>query len=407
MVAVGIASAVVILKQKRREDLLLLSFPLMYILLLSSWEMRADRYVLPVVPLFLLIGSKGLMALWNRLKVRTAEHSRFLTIGVATVVILLLLAPGGYGIMKYHESFSVPDTRTEAKQWISAHVRTGSSIASVPTGLKLDDKRFVLLYIPDHPVLTDATLPYYHVSWFRDVDYLVVCSFDYSRYAREPERYRAFLNFYDTVRASWRMVKLFSPAENQQGPEIGLYAPLARKFDPDEVFDESQMGLLSAAEESKTAMNFAGKLGLLLSAKGLAAKASQLLRFSLNIDSTNLIARQEYARSLLRMGDLDGAVDNAIIYCKSDPNNLQMNSLVATALFQQGEYDEAEPYLLRLTELNPSDETAFLDLTMVYANRGDTTNTVSILHRYLSTLPKGSAREKKVRDLLEGLEPHR
>src|SRR5208283_2985208 len=53
---------------RNKQAIIILLFPAITLFIIGMWEMRADRYVLPLLPMMIIIGSDGLMWGWNFLR---------------------------------------------------------------------------------------------------------------------------------------------------------------------------------------------------------------------------------------------------------------------------------------------------------------------------------------------------
>src|SRR5262245_34062569 len=62
----ALCSAVYVLGLKDKRLFVLIVIPVVLVLVLGYWKMRADRYILPVIPFMLILCSIGLVRLWDR-----------------------------------------------------------------------------------------------------------------------------------------------------------------------------------------------------------------------------------------------------------------------------------------------------------------------------------------------------
>jgi 4-amino-4-deoxy-L-arabinose transferase-like glycosyltransferase len=234
---VGLVWVVVV--QKRSWAAILAIFPLVYILILSSWQMKAARYILPVLPIACLMASVAIMQIFERLRriplrLRTA---------VAVVVTLLLALPA---LAEYKDVLrrSRGDTRTLSRQWILDNIPAGAFLVSEAYGpepfhaiqfvdmepelRKALQERYAdvpvygLLQIPMLQVRSQYVEPFYELDQYVSADYLITSSSVRGRYEREPQKYPNIIEFYKELDDTWERVKSFEHLD-MVGPDIRIY----------------------------------------------------------------------------------------------------------------------------------------------------------------------------------------
>lgn len=111
-----------LLWKHRREDILLLSFPIVMYLLIGQMNYKAMRQLLPVVPFLLLIAAEFV--------VRLSETAQRLKIQRIMLVVAgaLIIVPTGVKALRYDIALCQPDTRTLMKDWIEANIPAGTKI---------------------------------------------------------------------------------------------------------------------------------------------------------------------------------------------------------------------------------------------------------------------------------------
>ena len=156
-------------------------------------------------------------------------------------VLVLSLAPAD-GIIHLGLQHANPSTRLAAREWIVAHIPTGSRIAEewYTAPLVADDfygysrnryapvtvdsaKRYLVL--ERHALADDRTLADYRREGF---EYLVVSNAMYDRYLAEPGRYGAEADFYRTLFREGQLLEQFWPSRVRGGPIIRVYGITAR-----------------------------------------------------------------------------------------------------------------------------------------------------------------------------------
>ncbi len=403
----SLGSAIYLVLERKRANWVLLSFPILYFALISPMAMRDDRYIFPMFPPLILIGSIGLFKFWDGTQKYLNERkwgmfagspgSRF-TFGI--VCGLIILIPPFSQTWKYQKDAGLTNTRAVVKAWIIKNIPLGSVVASGPFAVELPKGRFLNLPIPFNAGNTEQTVPFYDPAWYEDIDLVITSDYDYGRYEQEPERFHDILRFYDTLRTRWTLVYETKPNDTTSGPTFWLYKPPASSR---EIFDPRSIKNMEEVGDSQEVLNFIGKLGLALKLKGKLLKSEQLLREVLSIDTNNIVACKDLAPIEYNLGKFPEALSVARKYLHVVPEDAEMITLEGSALLQLGELDEAQSRLERALDINPHLDPPYLDLSVIYSLRNDRQKTIDILSRYLNNLPPSSRRAKLVEQQLEGL----
>ncbi len=400
----SLAAAASLLFSKKRKDYTLLVIPTLYLLLLASWKMRADRYILPVVPFLIIIASIGLIRLWDYLAQR---FPRFLKSDrsqqYALAVLFLVAGFSSLGsVASYHRTIGLPDTRTVATAWIEQNLPVGAAIAAGPFGIELSDKRYLAMPIQFNAVNSEEMAPFYDTRWYEDLDLLVASDFDYGRYLQDPKRYGGMLAFYDSLRASWKMSTEYSPGDAYTGPTIWLYT--FPRSQSSRVFEPALFAPLDASSlENGRKVRFLGKLGLILMVKQKPQKSEQCFRKLLEIDPENAIAKNALAQlAVLSQGHEDSAFrgkDSA----PSAPGGIQSLEESAARLAEEGKLAEAETAYKAILRKDKNSHAAYQGLMMIYAYQDDRAKVIEILTRYLEILPPGNNEHKLIKQKIDAL----
>lgn len=134
IVWLGLAGVLLAFVRHERRDLVLLSFPLLTYLQLSSYKVNFSRNLMPVIPFLVIFAALALVTgvawLWSRLGPRF-ENLRFrqqlpnLAIGL---VVLVAVASPALTILKYDSYNAQPTNRARATTWIEANVPHGAKL---------------------------------------------------------------------------------------------------------------------------------------------------------------------------------------------------------------------------------------------------------------------------------------
>ncbi len=227
---IGIALALV---RRTRADLILVPYVIVYYLYVSSWHALMDRYLLPIVPLLIVLAVRACLAP----VARPALRRRAVVVALATVVLLGAIVLPARASINYSRSLSGTDVRTVAKTWIERHLAPGTVIAMEPYGPPLVpyfDLRFYTdarLTTPSYTIYK-LPLPLPGTSNPRDrlralvlhhVDYVVLSSQVDSRVMAARAVYPLQVAFYQEVARFGRIQATFTPRPGEQGPTITVY----------------------------------------------------------------------------------------------------------------------------------------------------------------------------------------
>ena len=390
---------------RQRMELIVAAFPCFYMLVLAIWKMRADRYLLPAIPVLILIGSSGLFAFVDYINSYLGKKGSlprtYQLIGYALAMLLVGISPL-WSSIQYHRSFTLPDTRTVTTDWMTTNLPAGTSIAAGPFGINFNTNKYLILPIPFHPVFTDNMAPFYDTRWYEDLEYIIASDYDYGRYAQEPRRYQTFLRFYDTLRASWKLVYEIKPGPERNGPTLWIYGQ-ARSM-PNTPFDSELLSGLAAVNDSERVENFAGRLALILSFKGKYLKTEQLLGEVLAVDARNAKARSELANVYYKSGRYQEALPQIEASVEVAPRDINLLVLRGNIMLKLDRVDAAESSFVRVLALDERQEPAYQSLMLIYAQRDDRPKLIEILEKYKNNLPPEKAQlvEAEIRKLKGG-----
>jgi dolichyl-phosphate-mannose-protein mannosyltransferase len=242
---------------KRREAWALVvgSFVLAYAALVSSFAMKADRYLLPLLPAAFLCAcalAAELCARWAPAPPREAKRRAGAAApdtgrrgaGPALAATTLLLALPALADLPRQLASSHTDSRTLAKEWLEANVAPGAWVASEPYGPPLlsplelqavdrdllpalrqrgyQPKVYAVVSVPLFQVDPGRSAAFYDPALYRVADAFIVTGAVRDRYRSEPARFAAQLALYDTLETRWVRWKEF-PTNGGPGPEIVVY----------------------------------------------------------------------------------------------------------------------------------------------------------------------------------------
>ncbi len=227
--------------RRRPWALVLAAFFVPFLIAISSWSMRVDRYAMPLVPVALLVAG-GAIAECADVR-RTARVAAPWRLAAAALAVPLLAAPI---LASYpdHLLRTGKDTRTEAREWIEANIPSGSFVATEMYGPELfgphlismleDDVRqrviermknvpnYAVQPIPMYSLKPERAEVFYDLSLYGIADVVVTSSMVKSRYLKEPLRFRRQVAFYEDLEREFEAVEEFVP-NGRPGPTLTVY----------------------------------------------------------------------------------------------------------------------------------------------------------------------------------------
>ena len=233
LLALGLIGIVLALVRHTRADLILVPYVIVYYLYVSSWHALMDRYLLPIVPLLMVLAVRACLAP----VARPAVRRRAIVVAVATAVLLGAIVLPARASINYSRSLSGTDVRTVAKVWIERHLKPGTVIAMEPYGPPLVpyfDLRFYAeasLTTPSYTIyklplpLPGASDPRARLRALvaHHVTYVVLSSQVDSRVMAARATYPLQILFYQELTRFGRNVATFTPRPGEQGPTITVY----------------------------------------------------------------------------------------------------------------------------------------------------------------------------------------
>ena len=216
------------------------AFPLVYIALISSWSMKAERYMIPILPIAATFAAALTVELVSRLRARAAWAP-----AVAAALGTVIMAIPSVQAAVREAARLRGDTRTLARRWIEQHVPHGAFIVVEPYGPELTtiidvnqwpqdlgdrirEKRpdmpvYPVMIMPMYQVRSENSAIFYDLSVYdRFADVVITSSSVASRYRKNPQLYAPQVAFYDSLEARWTKRKEFGP-DDGSGPRIAIY----------------------------------------------------------------------------------------------------------------------------------------------------------------------------------------
>ena len=233
LVVLGAAGVVWALRRRTRLDLLVAPYVVVYFVYIGTWKELADRYLLPIVPLLILLAVRLCVEAVARVRPRKRRLVLPAVVAVLAVAFVLPLASS----VAFDRGLSGADTREVAKDWIQQHLPAGALIAVENYGPPLvpEDQvahyrakgldpvayRIVRLKLPA-PGTPDHSRDLTRLRR-AGVQYVIVSSRVDDRVRAAPEVYPTIVTFYDDLDRQAELIREFRPGPGGRGPVLRLY----------------------------------------------------------------------------------------------------------------------------------------------------------------------------------------
>lgn len=213
LAAIGL---LVVFMRRRTLQVLLVAFMILFLIANSANNLHWRHWTFELLPLVALLAGLSVDTIARDLAIRLRFR---VWLEWALIVLLVALAsvqPVGMLITQQvaHGSTS---TRVLARNWILENLPRGSRVAQESYTLPLGAEGFVAL---EQESLASNTLDSFRDDGFR---HLVVSSYVYSRYFREPQRYQREVAFYEDLFNRGSLLKEFRPTATTPGHLVRVY----------------------------------------------------------------------------------------------------------------------------------------------------------------------------------------
>jgi len=190
-----------------------LPFPVMYYGYYGAQRINFRGNLIPVYPFLAVVAAYAVVELIEWLGRSPLARKRFVVPALAALVLSLVIVPPLRTAIRFDIEATRPDTGTFAREWIDRTFPPGTKFAVERFTPVLDPKRY--------QVVQESRLVNRSVRSYRDegVQYLIVSSMAYTRYAAEHNQTRSYVKLMTICPT----VATFDPIPNQRvGPTIKI-----------------------------------------------------------------------------------------------------------------------------------------------------------------------------------------
>jgi len=210
----SLAAIVYALVRHRKKDILLVSFPIAYYLIMGSFLRHFDRYILPVVPFLVIAAAVFLVRIASMISRSKVKQS--LAIVVLTLAIILFPA---VRVIRYVHLMTQAGTGLQAREWIMRNIPRGEKIAYETYSPPL----------PGYVIRNMGKVGFSSLEQYKEAefDYIIINNFSADRYLNTRlERFENIKRNYEEIEAKCELVKQFNPppfSPANPNPVIKIY----------------------------------------------------------------------------------------------------------------------------------------------------------------------------------------
>lgn len=185
-----------------RKTLFVVSFPLVYMLLVSFYVVKNDRTILAVMPFLAILAG----ALVDRVLVLVFDRAEgiqrstpLLCTTVGAIALAIVVWPA-WQTLQINQRFARDDVRTETTQWMEAKLSPGSRVVGEYYSPLLEDTQL-------HFVWVDRAIDLPLVWYQENADYVVFVENRYGGFYLDPSRYVAQISAYQAMFTHFTMIR--------------------------------------------------------------------------------------------------------------------------------------------------------------------------------------------------------
>jgi 4-amino-4-deoxy-L-arabinose transferase-like glycosyltransferase len=195
----GWIGAIYALVRRSRPLIIVASFPIGYGIFISSFIVRNDRTILPLLPFLYILAAVVIVDTARWVMARDIERRAALATS-ALVLVLLAIVPFNMSSAAAIQA-NAPDSRLTGVQWIGQNIPPGSKVGIEVGAPYLDPQTYSV-----QPVDSIIAHP---PQWYVDqhYDYLIFADGMFGRFFREPDRYAGEVAQYEAFFSTFQLVK--------------------------------------------------------------------------------------------------------------------------------------------------------------------------------------------------------
>ena len=186
----------------QRQTWFLLSYPLVSLLLVSSYAVKNDRTVLTIVPVLAILAGAALDWMIGVLQARLGKTAAPLLWTAGAALVLAALLPPALNAVQIDQRLARPDVRTVVTRWLEA---------TLPPGARIVGEYYSPLLLQSQQAFRQVDRAIDQpISWYQEnADYVVFVENRYGGFYLDPAHYPAQITAYNAMFSQFALVKEF------------------------------------------------------------------------------------------------------------------------------------------------------------------------------------------------------
>jgi len=228
---------ILLFRSKIPEAIILIGFPLIFLIAISILSLRWHRWIIPSIPFILMITAYGLSATIDYI---IKNFNKYVALVIVIVTLFVTIAPITYSVLLMGTELARPNTRDIARDWMLANLPANSSILIEGYSPPIPYGYYNLYggYGSDLKLLELDESNDFRVNWVdgwhigridadrvinSDVEYFLLTSI-YERFLLEADQYPDEIQNYETLLENGELIYEIKPIPGYQGgPPISIY----------------------------------------------------------------------------------------------------------------------------------------------------------------------------------------
>jgi hypothetical protein len=223
LVALCVAGIAMVLRRRRPAQLLLLAFPAVFLVAISTSTLHWQRWVIEILPVFVLFAGAALDAIAQGVAellhggLRPSVLKPVVPLVLVAVTTVLAIHPA-IELARVDRNDALPTTRGAALRWLTAHVQPGTRIVADPSTLITSEN--TRLPVDNRFSPRTDTLSSYRAGGY---DYLVIDWFKAGQFIGQWRSHRRETAFYRSVDCDTRAMASFHASATRRGSTMNVY----------------------------------------------------------------------------------------------------------------------------------------------------------------------------------------
>lgn len=198
----GSLGVIVAFFRHTRRDIIILSFPLSYLIFLSLFKCCFTRNLIPILPFIALLGADFSVKSIQKIVKKFSHKQLSFNVLLILISLALIIGPLKRVILLDHQ-ITQKGTRVESMEWAHSNLPKGSKIAFESFSPPLSEEYF--------KIYGTETLINHNIEWYQTngFDYLIASSTMHGRFYADTTKYQKQVSSYENIFNNTTLTKEF------------------------------------------------------------------------------------------------------------------------------------------------------------------------------------------------------